>query len=215
MKAKFSRALAAVLCLLMLVTLVPMTAFAAEYEQTLTTASKKGSQLAPGVKETEVVAYDKNGNIMGYIDKDGNVIDPGGNIIGKVQPDGSIVDANGNVIGQAATIPGRRLVYDKDGNVIGYVDEDGNVRDANGNIIGRVLPDGTVVDKDGNVIGKVADMNIGAQRRLAYDKDAMSSATSMKTAMWSILTATLSARCWKTAHWLTWTAMLSAKPVNW
>ena len=66
MKARFSRALAAVLCLLMLVTLVPMTAFAAEYEQTLTTASKKGSQLAPGVKETEVVAYDKNGNRIVY-----------------------------------------------------------------------------------------------------------------------------------------------------
>ena len=66
MKARFSRALAAVLCLLMLVTLVPMTAFAAEYEQTLTTASKKGSQRAPGVKETEVVAYDKNGNRIVY-----------------------------------------------------------------------------------------------------------------------------------------------------
>ena len=66
MKDKLSRVIAVVLCLLMLATLVPMTAFAAEYEQTLTTASKKVSQLAPGVKETEVVAYDKNGDRIVY-----------------------------------------------------------------------------------------------------------------------------------------------------
>ena len=66
MKARFPRALAAVLCLFMLATLVPMTAFAAEYEQTLSTASKKVSQLAPGVEETKVVAYDKNGDRIVY-----------------------------------------------------------------------------------------------------------------------------------------------------
>ncbi len=119
------------------------------------------------VQNQREMIFDKDGNFVGYKDKDGNLVDKDGNSVGKVLADGTIVDAEGNVIGDSAgqAQKGLRLAYDKDGNIIGYIDEDGNVRDFNGNIIGKVLEDGTIVDLDGNVIGKV-----GETVDLAYDK---------------------------------------------
>ncbi len=61
-----SKVFAMVLALAMLLSLVPATIFAAEYKQTLTTASTVTSALAPGVTEREVVAYDKNGDRIVY-----------------------------------------------------------------------------------------------------------------------------------------------------
>ena len=97
------------------------------------------------------LAYDKDGNVIGYIDKDGTVRDFHGNLIGKMLPDGTIIDKNGNVIGKAGEL--RQMAIDKDGNIIGYVDEKGRVVDEKGNIIGYI-------DKDGNVI-KVENKKIG------------------------------------------------------
>ena len=121
----------------------------------------------------DCVVYDKYGNVIGYVDADGNIRDANGNIIGKIHPDGT-VEVNGEVLGKLDTDPPCKkydgviyddngqmngwikdcVVYDKYGNVIGYVDADGNIRDANGNIIGKIHPDGTV-EVNGKVLGKL------------------------------------------------------------
>ena len=63
---KTMRIFAMLLAVVMVLGMLPMGVFAAEYVSTMTTASKKVSALAPGVTETEVVAYDKNGNRVVY-----------------------------------------------------------------------------------------------------------------------------------------------------
>ena len=63
---KTLKVLAMVLVLAMLLSAVPAMVFAAEYKQTITTASTVTSALAPGVTEQEVVAYDKNGDRIVY-----------------------------------------------------------------------------------------------------------------------------------------------------
>ena len=100
---------------------------------------------------TGKAVYDANGNLIGYVDEDGNVRDASGKIIGRVMPDGTVVDLNGNTIGYVAL---GEPVYDANGKLIGFVGADGIVRDAQGNVIGTLRPDGTVVDENGNIIGK-------------------------------------------------------------
>ena len=92
------------------------------------------------------LAYDKDGNVIGYIDENGNVIDFNGNIIGKMLPDGTIVDLNGNVIGKAGDYV--KLALDENGKVIGYITPDGRVIDANGE-------QGVVVNIGGPMKGQV------------------------------------------------------------
>lgn len=96
--------------------------------------------------------FDKDGNFIGYLDENGNVVDANGNIIGTLDKDGNVVDKDGNIIGGTAK---GKAVYDKDGNIIGHIDEDGNVVDANGKIIGKVTENGDVVDGSGNIIGGI------------------------------------------------------------
>ena len=67
MKTKRKKALSLVLSVLMLLSLLPETVFATEANSnSLTVASKKTAQLAPGVTETTVVSYDKNGDRVKY-----------------------------------------------------------------------------------------------------------------------------------------------------
>ena len=47
------------------------------------------------------MAYDENGNVIGYIDEDGTVRDFTGKLIGYLGEDGTIHDVNGNIIGKA------------------------------------------------------------------------------------------------------------------
>ena len=42
------------------------------------------------------LAYDENGNVIGYIDEKGNVIDFNGKKIGRMLEDGTLVDESGN-----------------------------------------------------------------------------------------------------------------------
>lgn len=95
---------------------------------------------------------DANGNIIGRLDENGNLVDVNGNIIGKLGPDGKIVDSNGKIIGMAAV---GSQAYDANGNLIGTVDANGNIVDANGNIIGKLNDKGEVVDANGNIIGGI------------------------------------------------------------
>ena len=127
----------------------------------------------------DCIVYDKYGNIIGYVDANGNIRDANGNIIGKVHPDGT-VEVNGKVLGKLDTNPPCKkydgtvyddngevlyiikncVVYDKYGNIIGYVDGNGNIRDANGNIIGKINSDGSVVI-NGKVVGKLKPSSQG------------------------------------------------------
>ena len=114
------------------------------------------------------MAVDENGNIIGRIDANGNVIDENGKIIGHVDENGNIVQyssADGPVIGTAGAM--MELAVDENGNVIGYIDKDGNVYDENGNLIGHVNENGDVVDLNGNIIGHRS----GKKVRVVYDKD--------------------------------------------
>ena len=110
------------------------------------------------------LAYDAGGNVIGYVENDGNVHDFNGNIVGKMDKNGKITDLAGNIIGKVGAT--QRLAYDADGNVIGYVDDDGTVRDFDGNVIGRMDASGNVVDANGNIIGQ-----LGKTQRLALDKN--------------------------------------------
>ena len=65
--------IAGLLCLAMVFTMIPMSAHAAETTGAMTTASTKVSALAPGVTETEVVAYDKNGDRVSYFVVNANI----------------------------------------------------------------------------------------------------------------------------------------------
>ncbi len=99
------------------------------------------------------MVFDKDGNFIGYLDENGNLVDKEGNVTGHMNEDGAIVDADGKVLGEQLN---QKRVYDKDGNVIGYADADGHVRDANGKIIGKVNENGDVVDANGNIIGGIS-----------------------------------------------------------
>ena len=61
-----TKIVAFVLSVLMLVSVMPVMAFAAENTFSLTVASTKASALAPGVQEQEIVAYDTNGDRIVY-----------------------------------------------------------------------------------------------------------------------------------------------------
>ena len=61
------RVIAVILSALMLLTVIPFVASAVEAtEHSLTVASRTKTKLAPGVTETSVVSYDKNGKYYYY-----------------------------------------------------------------------------------------------------------------------------------------------------
>ena len=108
------------------------------------------------------LAYDENGNVIGYIDENGVVRDFNGNIIGHIDENGNVIDENGNIIGHRGA--GAKLAYDANGNIIGYIDENGNVIGADGKIAGHVDENGNIIDEDGNIIG-----HQGEASAYAYD----------------------------------------------
>ena len=110
--------------------------------------------------------FDENGNFIGYLDENGNLLDAEGNIIGRIDENGNIVDKDGNIIGSVAS---GLNVYNNDGEVIGKIDEQGNVIDASGKVIGRLNENGDAVDANGNVIGGIG--------RKWFDKASVKSVT--------------------------------------
>ena len=100
------------------------------------------------------IIYDENGNIIGILNENGELIDANGNVIGKVDENGNIIGLNGEKL--AETTEGKK-VYGPNGEELGTVDANGNVFDANGNLIGRLNEKGELVDLNGNVIGRLND----------------------------------------------------------
>ncbi len=99
----------------------------------------------------EVVIDDK-GNIVGYLDEDGNVVNKEGTVIGYKNSTGELVDDNGKKLGRVADL---QKIFDTDGNLVGYVKSDGTAVDQDGKTIGRLNDDGTVSDASNNLIGGI------------------------------------------------------------
>lgn len=110
--------------------------------------------------------FDENGNFIGYLDENGNLLDADGNIIGRIDENGNIIDKDGNIIG---TVASGLNVYNTEGEVIGTIDEAGNVVDSSGKIIGRLNENGEAIDANGNIIGGVG--------RKWFDKTSIRSTT--------------------------------------
>ncbi len=108
------------------------------------------SRISPQAKRKMI--FDKDGNLVGYLDENGNVVDKDGNIIGSVDENGNFVDGKGNVLGDSLN---KKEIYDKDGNLIGYATDNGTVLDKDGNVIGRIGENGDAVDANGNIIGGI------------------------------------------------------------
>ncbi len=119
--------------------------------------------------EQRKMVFDKDGNLVGYLDENGNVRDKGGNIIATADSAGNAVDKDGNVIGAKLQ---NRPVFDKDGNIIGHADENGNVLDANGKVIGKITENGEAEDASGNIIGGInSDWYERAPRPVPVDRE--------------------------------------------
>jgi len=117
------------------------------------------------------VVRDKDGNIIGRVNADGQVINEKGEVIGKVNSDGTVVSNTGEIIGTAAEEPvlTEKVVRDKNGNIIGKI-VNGQVVNEKGEVIGKVNDDGTVVGNDGKSLGTVSE-HIVSDVEVVRDKE--------------------------------------------
>ena len=100
----------------------------------------------------EITAIDFNGDLIGKVIPDGNVVSLDNQLIGNVTADSLIVNFDGELIG--GVIP-QGIAIGNDNKLLGKVSNDGSVRLASGKIVGKVLPNGLVVDDYFNVLGAV------------------------------------------------------------
>ena len=98
------------------------------------------------------VVVDDKGNIVGYLDEDGNIVNKNGDIIGYKNTKGELIDKEGKNIGRVAD---RQKIFDTDGKLVGFVNADGNAVNEDGKVIGRLNDDGTVTDASNNLIGGI------------------------------------------------------------
>ena len=104
------------------------------------------------VKAQEITAIDFNGDLIGKVIPDGNVVGFDNQLIGNITADSLIVNKEGVLIG--GVIP-QGIAIGNDTKILGKVGSDGSVRLSSGKILGKVLPTGLVVDDYYNVIGAV------------------------------------------------------------
>lgn len=121
-------------------------------DEVIATASPLQYYSKIASQDKRQMVFDKDGNFLGYLDENGNLVDANGNIIGYVDKDGNVVTKDGKKIGERQA---EQDVYDKDGNIIGKTNADGLVVDANGKVIGRLNENGDVIDANGNIIGGI------------------------------------------------------------
>lgn len=98
------------------------------------------SKIASAPKRQMV--FDKDGNFIGYLDENGNLVDKDGNIIRRYD------EKDGEELGE-------RPVFDKQGEIIGVADAEGVVKNIDGKILGQLNEDGDLVDANGNIIGGI------------------------------------------------------------
>ena len=103
-------------------------------------------------QSSKEMVFNEEGEFVGYLDENGNLVDSNGKIIGYVNKDGKIINKEGQEVGQRQT---QQAVYDKEGNIIGRVNKEGLVVNADGKVVGRLTEAGDVVDANGNIIGGI------------------------------------------------------------
>ena len=106
------------------------------------------------ITEPDKIPLNLNNELMGTINKKGDVVDDDGKVLGRVWPDNTIIDLTTfSVIGKAIH---QTSVMNDHGHVLGKVTTNGKeavVVDANGKTVGFPRVDGQVVDPDGKPIG--------------------------------------------------------------
>lgn len=88
------------------------------------------------------ILFDEIGQVIGFVDENGRVIDSKGQFRMQVQSDGAVTDAQG--------------IY------VGMIDDNGEIFDREGNYRGVLRKNGAVVDSSPKVIGEVVPMDVEA-----------------------------------------------------
>lgn len=107
---------------------------------------------ASSAASQEITAIDFNGDLLGKVIPDGNVVSFDNRLIGNVTADSLIVNFDGDLIG--GVVP-QGIAIANDTSLLGKVSNDGTVRQPSGKVIGKVLPNGLVVNDYYDVIGAV------------------------------------------------------------
>lgn len=107
---------------------------------------------AKTVAAQEITAIDFNGDLLGKVIPDGNVVSFDNSLIGNVTADSLIVNFDGDLIG--GVVP-QGIAIANDTSLLGKVSNDGTVRQPSGKVIGKVLPNGLVVNDYYDVLGAV------------------------------------------------------------
>lgn len=100
----------------------------------------------------EITAIDFNGDLLGKVIPDGNVVSFDNRLIGNVTADSLIVNFDGDLIG--GVVP-QGIAIANDTSLLGKVSNDGTVRQPSGKVIGKVLPNGLVVNDYYDILGAV------------------------------------------------------------
>lgn len=136
-----------------------------------------------GKIQSTTPVYSERGDVVGYANNDGSVIDENGKIIALLDENGLAVNANGDIIGgigenwyerakevrsNKGEIPkmgvidqnvkdkakkSLRIALTPDGEFLGYIHGDNRVITENGKLVGRLMPDGLIIDDNGGLIG--------------------------------------------------------------
>lgn len=109
-------------------------------------------QYYNNLQSNQQMIFDKDGKLLGYLNEKGELVDANGNVIGTVDADGNIIGADGEKIGEVTE---GKKVCDNSNNELGTADARGNVFDESGKLQGTLNENGEVVDADSNVIGRM------------------------------------------------------------
>lgn len=127
----------------------------------------KTTEAAPPMYQNNVrrELRDADGNLIGYIDENGNIYDKDGNLIGTVDANGVIRDTQGNIIGR---MDAQGNMYDAEGNLIGKATVAGDSQQGGayassgrgifiGNKVYSLTDKGSILNDDGIVIGYMGE----------------------------------------------------------
>lgn len=108
--------------------------------------------LSFSASSAEITAINFNGDVIGKVIPDGQVVSLKNEIIGKINADSMIVDDRDDIIG--GVVP-QGVAIGNDFRVLGRVGNDGLIRSSTGKVVGKSLPSSLVVNDSFEVIGAV------------------------------------------------------------
>ena len=118
-----------------------------------TVVNNEGQIIGVVGTDSEILGFD--GQAIGRLAIDGKVVTKDGSVIGAIGNDAEVIGANGKVIGTIRSDGKVVSTHGANPEVIGSVGEDGTVRDEAGELLGTAGAYGKVRDSEGNVIGAV------------------------------------------------------------